>query len=87
MSKLDVLNSIELVEADGDGEALFYACAEPTEELREKLAQLVEDADRYIEDHKLGELVDISEAAWNAGAQWFDDNRWYDSVPQSMGSV
>lgn len=74
--KLAVLNSMEIIETDSDGETLFYVLVDYNEENLDKLEQVVPDVEQYLADYGNPDgdktAIEISNAAWNhAGANWF----------------
>lgn len=79
-NKLEILNSVELFDWDGDGDGLYYAYAEITHDLKENLSSLVPDVDAFIERNRSEDdanLVDIQNVAWAIGATHLSpDGRW-----------
>ena len=79
-NKLDILNSVELFDWDGDGEGLYFAYAEVTPELKDKLSGLVPDVDSFIEQNRSEDdanLVDIQNVAWANGVTHLSpDGSW-----------
>lgn len=77
--KLTMINSLEVEEDEGDGEALYYALVAFDDKTREVINQLAQDADAYIQDFLGGtdddQTIDISPLAWESGAEWYDPRK------------
>lgn len=75
---LDRINS-EIVDSDGDGETLYYAIVETSDETRSLLKELgVKDVNKYVKE--FGEEIfetdtefDISPAVWDSGLSTYFD--------------
>ncbi|WP_068505742.1 hypothetical protein [Paenibacillus kribbensis] len=86
MNKLELLNKIEIVETDGDGENLYYACADANNENIAILEQIGVPESEVIEMiGKDGEHIDISGFAWRyTPAVWFTGDEWIDYIPRDL---
>ncbi|MCY9513287.1 hypothetical protein [Paenibacillus apiarius] len=84
--KLQVLNSMEVTEHDGDGTVLDHAFIANTDENRTKLLSLGSTEERIsvnTSDDK--DSIEISYFAFNdCGAQWFDPELggWLEYTPE-----
>lgn len=87
---IELINSLVVVEAKGDGEILFYAYVRDDEKTREVLEKLKADdwlshykgtsyADHYRADHD-STLIDISPIAFEY-AEWFNGDRFLEFAP------
>lgn len=83
--KLEIINGMEFLESDGDGECLYYVFVEDNEENREKLSKVVCDVDAFIKEHasdnEIHEVApgqfDIQMAAWDCtDADYFDGKKF-----------
>jgi len=69
--KLAILNSMKVVESDGDGECLYYAYVENSVENIEKIAQVVPNVEKFIKEYSSENrveepgLIDIQFAVWD----------------------
>lgn len=84
--KVDLLNSMEIIETDSDGETLIYVLVDYNEENLEKLAQIVPNLEQYLKD--FGDVdndksaIEISSAAWEyTEAKWYQDGIFHLAKP------
>ncbi|MDC6267738.1 hypothetical protein [Lysinibacillus fusiformis] len=83
--KVELLNSMEIIETDGDGETLYYVLVDYNEENLEKLAQIVPNLEQYLKD--FGDVdndksaIEISMAAWEyTEATWFQSGKFHKEI-------
>lgn len=83
VDKLALLNSLEVVDVDGDGESLYYAIVENSPEARAVLKEIgVPDVDLYLktygkEIYETDTEFDISYAAFEyTEANYFDGEKF-----------
>lgn len=87
---IELINSLVVVESDGDGEMLFYAYVRDNEKTRKVLDKLNADdwlshsdgtsyADHYRADHD-NSLIDISPIAFEY-AEWFNGDMFLEFAP------
>lgn len=83
---LDLLNSLEIVDFDADGEILYYALIEDKKENREVLKQ-AGVTDMEIEDslghYKNEGAIDLTAFIWNF-ASWFDGKQFLRDNPNDF---
>lgn len=90
LEAIELINSLVVVEFDGDGEMLFYAYVRDDEATREVLEKLKADdwlshtngtsyADYYRADHDES-LIDISPIAFEY-AEWFNGDAFLEYAP------
>lgn len=84
--KVELLNSMEIVETDSDGETLFYVLVDYNEENLEKLAQIVPNLEQYLKD--FGDVdndksaIEISMAAWEyTKVKWYQGGKFHLEKP------
>lgn len=83
MNKLELINSLEVIDVDGDSECLYYVIVENSPEARKILKMIgVPDVNKYIKEfgkdiYETDTEFDISIAAFDyAGANSFDGDKF-----------
>lgn len=85
MNKIEILNSMKVVEYDADGEALIYLLVKNTEENKDKLLSI------GVPINEINDLVDISNETIDissfgfqyGGAEWYSPKSgWMDYIPE-----
>jgi hypothetical protein len=83
MNKIDLVNSLEFIDSDGDGEVLYYVMVENSPEAREVLRKIgVPDVDAYIKEYgeeyyETDTEFDIAPAAFKyTEANYFDGDKF-----------
>ncbi|WP_432702453.1 hypothetical protein [Lysinibacillus sphaericus] len=84
--KVELLNSMEIIETDGDGETLFYVLVDYNEENLEALTKIVPNLEQYLKD--FGDVdndksaIEISMAAWEyTEAKWYRGGKFHLDKP------
>ncbi|MEF2965068.1 hypothetical protein V3851_04425 [Paenibacillus sp. M1] len=83
-NKLDILNSMKVLEYDADGSTLYYCLVANTAENKQKLTSIgvpTEEIEEFIGIDK--EDIDISGFGFSyGGAEWFDGKHgWLKEAP------
>lgn len=77
---LELLNSLEIVEGDADGEFLYFALVESTEENLNILAQAGITQDEISRSTDSEGYIDLTGFIWEY-AKWFDGEKFLKEVP------
>ncbi|MNW45158.1 hypothetical protein D3C74_224130 [compost metagenome] len=84
-NKIEILNSMEIVEYDADGATLYYALVKDIAENRQKLLDIGAPWDEIVDSTSDdNEHIDICGLAFKyGGAKWFDGERGWLKEAQS----
>lgn len=76
---LPLINSLEIIESDADGETLYYAYVADTDENKETLRKAGVRTDE-IEEATYEEGIDLTRFVWNF-AKWFNGEKFVREKP------
>lgn len=81
---LELINTLEIIDYNADGEILYYALVESSKENIEKLKQVgltEKQIEESMNDGK--DSIDLTSFVWNY-AEWFDGEKFLTYVPDEI---